>query len=208
MEVMSKAIGFALASTLVLVGCGSKSSPLGAGGSTSSAASSQAGAGGGAGGSSGAGGGGGGEGGAGCVMGSISIDGDGPTNHFNAACMGFYGTTFTSHANGYLGYPTHTSPDAQLYISGCPESTTPPMFGSLSLTVPQTGVGNATTGTASYANATGTFKTDTAVTVMITQISSSVVQGSYTATVSSTSNGTKMLSGTFDVCRVPNYRPP
>jgi hypothetical protein len=63
-------------------------------------------------------------------------------------------------------------------------------------------------GTASYANGTDTFTTPTAVTVMVTEIDSAVVQGSYTAAVSSTNNGMKMLSGTFSVCRVPNSLPP
>jgi hypothetical protein len=188
---MCKAIHFALASVLVLAGCGSKSSSstLGTGGSTSSSAN-------------------GGSGGGGCGMAFINIDGDGPTNRFDAACMGSYGALYTAHANGYLGYLTHNSSDLQLFVDGCAESTAPPMDGSLSLTVPQMGSTTATMGTASYANGTDTFTTTTAVTLMVSQMDNATVQGSYTATVSSTNNGTKMLSGTFSVCRVPNYLPP
>ncbi len=191
---MRKAIYFTLASALAVAGCGSTpaSSTLGTGGGASSSAAT--------------GGAGGGTGGASCEMASISIDGDGPVNHFGAACMGSYGIGFTSHANGYLAYVAHDSAELQLDISGCAESTAPPA-GSLSLTAPQTGIGSATTGTASYTNSTDTFTTDTAVTLMLTEINSVTLQGSYTATVSSANNGTKMLSGTFSVCRAPNYRP-
>ena len=188
---MGKAIGFALASALVLAGCGSQpSSPgMGGGGSSSSA------------------GGGGGAGGASCTIASFSVDGDGPTNRFNAACMGSYGAAYTSHANGYLAYTSPTSQDLVLTVEGCAEGTASPMDGSLSLTIPQTGVGDTTTGQATYANGVDTFTTDTAVTAMVTEISSAMIQGSYTATVGSTGSGTKTLSGTFSVCRVPNYRP-
>jgi hypothetical protein len=140
---------------------------------------------------------------------SISVDGDGPTNHFGAACMGSWGAGHTAYANGYLGYPAPGSGDSeQLFISGCVKSTVSPSFGSLSLSVPQTTVGSVTTGTASYANGLDTFTTDTAVTVMVTEIDSTVVKGSYTATVGSTNNGEKMLSGTFSVCRVADFLPP
>jgi hypothetical protein len=190
---MCNATYFALASALALAGCGSTpSSTLGTGGSPSSSAATGAGGG----------------GGAACVMASIIIEGDGPENHFDASCMGSYGATYTSHANGYLAYATHTSLDLQLDINGCAEATASPMDGSLSLTVAQTGVGNATMGTASYANGTDTFTTATEVTVMVSEITSAVVQGSYTATVSSMNSGMKMLSGTFAVCREPNYTPP
>ena len=202
---MGKAICFALASVLVLAGCGSQApaSSLGVGSSVSSSST-------GAGGAAGAGGSASGSGGAGapsCTIASISVDGDGPTNHFNAACMGSYGASYTSHANGYLAYTSPTSSDIVLTIEGCADGTAPPMDGSLSLTIPQTGVGNAVTGTASYANGVATFTTDTEVTAMITELTSATIQGTYTATVSSMSNGTKMLSGTFSVCRAPNYRP-
>lgn len=203
---MGKAICFALASALVLAGCGSQTqaSSLGVGGSGSSSSSAGVGGGAGTGGSES------GTGGAGapsCTIASISVDGDGPTNHFNAACMGAYGTSYTSHANGYLAYTSPTSSDIVLTIEGCADGMAPPMDGSLSLTIPETGVGSAVTGTASYANGVATFTTDTEVTAMITELTSATIQGSYTATVSSTSSGQKMLSGTFSVCRVPNYRP-
>jgi len=202
---MGKAICFALASVLVLAGCGSQApaSSLGVGSSVSSSST-------GAGGAAGAGGSASGSGGAGapsCTIASISVDGDGPTNHFNAACMGSYGASYTSHANGYLAYTSPTSSDIVLTIEGCADGMAPPMDGSLSLTIPQTGVGNAVMGTASYANGVATFTTDTEVTAMITELTSATIQGTYTATVSSMSNGTKMLSGTFSVCRAPNYRP-
>jgi hypothetical protein len=141
-----------------------------------------------------------------CTVASISVDGDGPTNHFNAACMGSWGALHTSHANGYLSYPP-TSSNAELVIQGCADGMAPPMDGSLQLTIPETGVGNATMGQASYANGTDTFTTATAVTAMITEITSSTIQGSYTANVSTPSNGARMLSGTFSVCRVADYRP-
>lgn len=191
---MRKATHFALASAFVLAGCSSasSSSTLGAGGGASSSAATGAGGG----------------GGAGCTMASITIDGDGPSNHFGAACMGSYGIAYTMHANGYLGYPTQGSTVEQVYISGCAESTASPMDGSLYLTSPQTGIGTAMTGTATYENSTDTFTTATAVTVTLTEINSVTLQGSYTATVSSMNNGDKMLSGMFSVCRAPNYMPP
>jgi hypothetical protein len=196
---MCKALHSALLGALVLAGCGngsvpvtsmSSSSTVGAGGSTSSGA-----------------GGGGGSGGAGCLTATISVDGDGPTNYFDAACMGSHGAAYTSHANGYLGYAGAGQPE-QLFISGCVNDTASPTDGSLSLTVPQSGSGSATTGAASYANGVDTFMTDTAVTLMVTELDNMMVKGSYTATVSSTNNGAKMLSGTFAVCRVPDVLPP
>jgi hypothetical protein len=192
---MRKAIYFAWASTLVLAGCGNSSvslgssSSLGTGGGTSTGT--------------------GGAGGADCVMASISVDGDGATNHFGAACKGSYGAAHTTHANGYLGFPGADSGlTEQVFVNGCANSTAPPMFGSLSLMAPQPGVGSATMGTASYANGTDTFTTDTAVMLTVTELDGLVVKGSYTATVSSTNNGVKMLSGTFSVCRVPDFLPP
>ncbi len=196
---------FALAGALVLAGCGSSSSPASSAGAGGGASSSSGGGGGGAGGD-----GAGGSGGAAtvnCDTASFSIDGDGPTNHYNAACMGSYGATYTSHADGYLAYASPTSPDVVLDVEGCAEGMASPMDGSLSLTIPQTGVGSATTGKASYANGVDTFTTDSAVTATITELTSATIQGSYMATLISTNNGTKILSGTFSVCRVPNYRP-
>jgi hypothetical protein len=196
---MGKATSIALAGALVLAGCGSSSpsSTLGTGGGTSSST-----------GSGGSGGGGGGAGGAGCGIASLVVDGDGPANHFNAACMGTYAAAYTAHANGYLAYTAPGSVDLQLDVGGCAESTAPLLDGSLLLTAPQTGVGSATMGTASYTNGTDTFTTDSAVTMMVTEITSALVKGSYTATVSSANSGMKMLSGTFSVCRVPNFTPP
>lgn len=195
---MCKAIYFALVSTLVLAGCGERSESLGSassssaagtGGSTSSSATT------------------GGVGGAGCVTASISVEGDGPTNHIGAACMGSYGAAYTSYANGYLGYPGPNSglPE-QLFVNGCVKGAT--MYGSLSLMAPQTTIGSATMGTASYTNGTDTFTTDTAVTLTVSEIDSMVVKGSYTATVSAANSGERMLSGTFSVCRVPDFLPP
>jgi hypothetical protein len=192
---MCKATSFALAGALALIGCGStsssSSSTLGTGGGTSSSAATGTG----------------GSGGASCVVAALAVDGDGPTNHFDAACMGSYAAMYTSHAYGYLAYASHDSTDLQLDIGGCAEAMADPMDGSLSLTLPQTGVGSATMGAASYANGTDTFTTDTEVTATVTELDS-VIRGSYTATVSSKNNGVKMLSGTFAVCRVPNYFPP
>jgi hypothetical protein len=193
---MFKATSFALASALVLAGCGSSSSSssaLGTGGSSTSSSAST---------------GTGGTGGSACALASLVVDGDGPTNHFNAACMGSYGAMSTSHANAYLAYVAPGSSDLELDISGCAEATASPTDGSLSITVSQSAVGSATTGMATYANGTDTFTTDTAVTVMVSELDSTLVQGSYTANVSSTNSGVKMLSGTFSLCRVPNYTPP
>ena len=198
---MCRDVYFALASTLVLAGCGHSEAPgsayssstLGTGGSASSSVTTGTG----------------GAGGDGCVTASISIDGDGPTNHLGGACMGSWGAGYTSHANGYIGYPGPNSglPE-QLFVSGCVKSTAPPEYGSLSLMVPLTTVGSATMGTASYVNGLDTFTTDTAVTLVVSEIDSMVVKGSYTATVSSANNGVKMLSGSFAVCRVPDFLPP
>jgi len=197
---MSKVISFAFATTLVLSGCGQDGmsvgaaySTLGTGGGASSSATTGTGA----------------AGGGGCVAASITIDGDGPTNHLGAACMGSWGASHTAYANGYLGYPGPSSglPE-QLFVSGCVKNTTSPSFGSLSLMVPQTTVGSATMGTASYANGLDTFTTDTAVTLMVSELDTMMVKGSYTATVSATNSDMKMLSGTFAVCRVPDFLPP
>jgi hypothetical protein len=194
---MWKVVSFALASTLALGGCGHSEAPgsaysSGTGGSTSSSETGT-----------------GGESGTGCTTASISVDGDGPTNHLGAACMGSWGAKYTSYANGYLSYPAPNSGDSeQLVINGCVNTTASPMFGSFSLSVPQTTVGSATMGSASYANGLDTFATDTDVTVMVTQIDSKVVKGSFTANVSSTNNGMKMLSGSFSVCRVSDLLPP
>ena len=189
---MRKAIHFALVSTLVLAGCGNGSMPLGSASSSSSGTTGTGGA-----------------GGAGCVTASLSVDGDGPTNHFGAACLGSYGAAHSSHANGYLGYPKPNSGLAeQLFVNGCAKTDAPPLYGSLSLTAPLSGVGSATMGTASYANGTDTFTTDTAVTLMVSEFDSMVVKGSYTATVSATNKSVKMLSGTFAVCRLPFFLPP
>lgn len=196
---MSKVIYFAFASTLVLAGCGQDGmsvgaaySTLGTGGGASSSTTGTGAA-----------------GGADCVAASITIDGDGPTNHLGAACMGSWGASHTSYANGYLGYPDPGGglPE-QLFVSGCVNTTASPTFGSLSLMVPQTTVGSATMGMASYANGLDTFTTDTAVTLMVSALDTMLVKGSYTATVSSTNSGMKMLSGTFTVCRVPDFLPP
>ena len=189
---MSKAIYSALVSTLVLAGCGNGSVSVGTTSSSEDAGTGTGGA-----------------GGAVCTASSISVDGDGPTNHFGAACMGSYGVAYTMHANGYFGYPLPDSGDpGRVFISGCAKSDAPPLFGSLSLTAPLAAVGNATMGTASYANGTDTFATDTAVTLMLTAAEGNVMTGSYTATVDATNNGAKMLSGTFSVCRVPSFFPP
>jgi hypothetical protein len=188
---MRKAIYFAWVSTLVLAGCGNGSTSQGT--TTSSSGGT----------------GGGGAGGAACTTASISVEGDGPTNHFGAACMGSYGIAYTTHANGYLGFPgPHSGGPEQLFVNGCAKSDAPSMFGSLSLMAPQLGVGTVSMGTATYENGTDTFTTDTAVTLTVSEIDSMAVQGSYTATVSSTNNGTKMLSGTFAVCRVQDFLPP
>jgi hypothetical protein len=143
------------------------------------------------------------------VSASISVDGDGPSNHFGAACMGSYGAMSTTHANGYFGFPPPNSGlPGQFFVSGCAKSDAPPAFGSLSLTAPLAGLGSATMGTASYANGTDTFTTDTAVTLTVSELDTMVVKGSYTASVSSTNNGVKMLSGTFSVCRAPFFMAP
>jgi hypothetical protein len=189
---MSKALYFALVSTLALAGCGNSSVSLGSSSAGGSAATGTGGA-----------------GGASCATASISVDGDGPTNHFGAACKGSYGASHTTHANGYLGYPgPNSGQPEQLFVSGCVNSTAPPADGSLSLMAPQPGAGSVTMGTATYANGTDTFATDTAVTLTVSEIDGVVVKGTYTAAVSSTNNGAKMLSGAFVVCRVPDFLPP
>lgn len=188
---MHKAIHSALVGTLVLAGCGQ--GPMSMGSSSSSSATTGTG----------------GDAGPGCVTASISVDGDGPTNHFGAACLGSYGAAHTAHANGYLGYPGSDAGLAeQLFVNGCAKADAPPKFGSLSLTAPLSGVGSATTGTASYANGTDTFTTATAVTVMLSELDGAVVKGSYTATVTDANKSVKTLSGSFSVCRLPFFLPP
>ena len=188
---MSKAIGFALAGTLVLAGCSGSTTDgslyssylTGSGGNSSS---STTGAGGGS--------------GVHCTMASITIDGDGPTNHIGAACKDSWGAGYTSYANGYLGYPEPNSTlPKQLFINGCVNTTAPLSYGSLSLAVAQTTLGSATTGSASYANGLDTFTTDTDVTVEVTEMDSMVEKGSYTTTVASGNNGQQSRSGPVPV---------
>ena len=85
-------------------------------------------------------------GGVSCTIASISVDGDGPTNHFNAACMGSYGASFTPHANGYLAYASPTSPDVGSTSSGCADGTASPMRRLALAHGPADGLGSAVMG--------------------------------------------------------------
>ncbi len=148
---------------------------------------------------------------------SLTIDGDGPTQHDDFACAGpgFWGGQLTGEANASfttLGAPVSSD---WLSIIGCAGSDGATGGGSLNLAVQLTAAATVHTGQATYIPSPSAeddvgqwvyYPGVEPMTVTVTELSADVVTGSYDVVVSYGPPGTgatKHLTGTFDVCRLP-----
>ncbi|APR78065.1 Hypothetical protein A7982_03412 [Minicystis rosea] len=142
---------------------------------------------------------------------SITVDGDGPTQHHDFGCSLLWGANITGEAGAYITHHVQPPSAEWLYINGCQSPDGDEVLGSLRLMAPITGVGTTTASEADYraANA-GNYLTSAATpaSVTVTAIDADRVRGSYDVTVEGLIPGdTKHLTGTFDVCRLPYHYP-
>jgi hypothetical protein len=145
---------------------------------------------------------------------SITIDGDGPTQHDDFACGAQNGGShYTGEANAFLT-PWGSPPSpGWLNIMGC--ASPGGYASSLNFDVPLSDVGTAHMGSVIYVpppplGTYGNFETNGVVapmTVTVTEMNADVVEGSFDVVVTAgpplTATNTRHLTGTFDVCRLP-----
>lgn len=137
----------------------------------------------------------------GCSGTYIDVTGDGPSQHFTALCEN---TFVLGSPTGPVAYhPTSGGFIESLIVVGCATSATGSPQLSLNVSAPSV-PGTDTKATATYVDGSQASWQSTAagavsVTVDVYEDVGGVVEGSYTADVSSGSSS-KMLSGTFRVC--------
>lgn len=147
---------------------------------------------------------------------SVTIDGDGPTQHYDFACSLRWGSLFTGEANAFF---TEPGPDTGnypqpgwLYLVGCKAETGDPYGGSIEIGIP-TAANSMMSGWVDYRPpGLGNLLTFTSSpTITVTEMNSDIVRGSYDAVVQDHlppgMNTMKHLTGTFEVCRLPNHEP-
>jgi hypothetical protein len=137
---------------------------------------------------------------------SITVDGDGPTQHEDFACTHVWGDQLTGEANAFIGDRPAGKPDV-FWIVGCAADTGDATKGSMILQVPLAGVGTAAPQFVRYLSSDGTaYDGFTPASVTVTELSSTLVKGTYDVTVLQFDPpaAQKHLTGTFEVCRVPD----
>jgi hypothetical protein len=144
---------------------------------------------------------------------SVTIDGDGPTQHYDFACSYNWGAKFTGEANAFV---TNPGPDAHqypqpgwLYLEACQSQDGSPYKGLFWLGAPLTGPGTIKAGQANYqppdsSNYVTYFDPPT---ITVIEMNSDLVRGSFDLMVADPGQAQKHLTGTFEVCRVPNHDP-
>jgi len=149
---------------------------------------------------------------------TITLDGDGPTQHFGYACTVSWASQLTGEANAFLVLPGKDT----LALLGCADPQGEETLGRIDLRVPLTTAG--TTGSFSggvdysppwvggdpVSNFMPTVGTTPIFT--LTEITAEVVRGTFDVHVTSAGAPTnpppdaqRHLTGTFDVCRVPDH---
>jgi hypothetical protein len=143
---------------------------------------------------------------------SITIDGDGPTQHDDFACTApFWSSQATGEANAYS---TTVNSSIELVVVGCASSAGDVFQGSLEIVAPMTGVGTVPWALISYVpppalmQESGNYLSDPiSTTLTITEMSADRVSGSYDAVVTGGSPmDNRHITGTFEVCHLP-YHP-
>jgi hypothetical protein len=141
---------------------------------------------------------------------SITIDGDGPTQHADFACTApFSGSQATGEANAYTITDNGT---LTLVVVGCASSTGDVGQGELDFHTPLTGVGTVSGASFNYYPPPGLHQGGNyvsvpgdATTLTITEMSADRVSGSYDAVLGSASPDIRHLTGTFEVCHLPYH---
>jgi hypothetical protein len=177
---------------------GGTSSTTGAGGAAATTSSSTTGAGGGT--------------AASCNHGAIQLNVDGKMWQLTKPCYGKWPASVGSeHPSAYLGHLITGGPEV-LFVEGCGNND--PKSGPLfHFDVPLQGVGMATTGDASYTSLPGmpSYTTSTDVTANVTDFGpvGDFVNGTFSIKVTGgTPPQTKMLTGNFQACHVPDKPTP
>jgi hypothetical protein len=150
---------------------------------------------------------------------SVTIDGDGPTQHYDYACASpyFYGSSLTGEA---VGFPTifGTNPRPGFEIVACKTADGNSTWGGIQMMMDLTDIGTTQrSGTVEYFGPPrppfmggGPWYQESAtdpVTFTITELTPDSVKGSYDVMVKDIDSpyDSKHLTGTFDVCRLPFY---
>jgi hypothetical protein len=146
---------------------------------------------------------------------SIAIDGDGPTQHddFLPGNPESWAAPLTGEASGFIRTRQELQFGNWLEIDGCANPYGDTTKGSLSIRAPLTGVGTTQQGRVLYVPTAPLdnppYDLATSATVTVTQLGSGTVQGSFDVVVQAIppSTITKRLTGTFDVCLLPDEAP-
>jgi hypothetical protein len=153
---------------------------------------------------------------------SITVDGDGPTQRFDFGSRARWGSQFTGEAVGFATQSGSGTFD-HLQIWGVVNAFGEELDGNVFLTIPLTGVGTVHEGGVEYlpagayaagiGNYLGGGGGPTQATFTITEITADRIRGTFSdVLVTRGFNGSgpidpKTLSGTFDVCRLPDHYP-
>jgi hypothetical protein len=150
---------------------------------------------------------------------SITIEGDGPTRHYDFACNWIWGTQLTGEANVHVGHLEQPPSIEWLFINGCASPYGDVDLGSIDLAVPLVESGTVTMGEISYTvpyvngvDPSGNFVGalgGSGLTFTVTEVTADVVRGTFDVIVeNAASEPPKHLVGAFDVCRVPDHVTP